>query len=217
MARVTDTALILPISDLDLSRDENRKLRVAGHVTAISPTDASLIVLTDPFPVDAKRGGISILVDLSLCTDQTGDSGQGGAWSKKRPQQVPPELKSTIMVIGHLTRFTRPLDLAFLSSPEMIECADVQMRSAVSMEGRSLPNRYFVLEAMLVKPLDHTFNLQLWNQAARMRSDHQWKMHQLESAEQQQQQQQPQEQGADHSAPAAGIDRKGKRKAIVID
>ncbi|CDS00821.1 hypothetical protein [Sporisorium scitamineum] len=167
MAKVTDSALILPISDVDLSRDENRKLRLAGYVTAVSPSNASFIVLTDPYPSAASTTAGLILVDLSLCTDQSGNGGESGGWNKKHPQQVPPELKSAIMVIGHLTRHTRPVDIGFLANPEKADWGQVQVRSAVSMGGESLPNRFFVLEAMLVKPLDYTFDLKLWNHAAR--------------------------------------------------
>ncbi|CBQ70277.1 conserved hypothetical protein [Sporisorium reilianum SRZ2] len=215
MAKVTDPALILPISDINLSRDENRKLRVAGHVTAVSPSNASLIVLTDPFPSSSSGCG-SILVDLNLCTDQSGDRGESGAgWSKKHPQQVPPDLKAAVMVIGHLTRRSQPVDVGFLRNPEKADWSQVQVRSAVPIKGGATPNRFFVLEALLVRALDHTFDLGLWNRAARVRSEHQWRMYRLEVD--QQQQQQKQEEEASRTAPAAVVDRKGKRKAIVID
>ncbi|SJX60951.1 uncharacterized protein SRS1_12174 [Sporisorium reilianum f. sp. reilianum] len=214
MAKVTDPALILPISDIDLSRDENRKLRVAGHVTAVCPSDASLIVLTDPFPSSSSGCG-SILVDLSLCTDQSSDTG-GAGWSKKHPQQVPPDLKAAVMVIGHLTRRSQPVDVGFLRNPEKADWSQVQVRSAVPIKRGATPNRFFVLEALLVRALDHTFDLGLWNRAARVRSEHQWRMYRLE-VEQQQQQQQKQEEEASRAGPAAVVDRKGKRKAIVID
>lgn len=197
MSRTTDTAHILPISDLVPSRDASSKLRLAGLVTAICPL-TSLIVLTDPYPT-ASSGVGSVLVDLSLCTDQT------GGWSRKHSQSVPPELKSKVMVIGHLTRRDVPVDISFLTGKEESGWEGVQLKQAVDhfRERWAPPNRYFVLEAILVKPLDHTFDLQLWNHTARRRSQHEWQMYHHDQTH------------AQEPIAAAGAgDKKGKRKAI---
>ncbi|SPO25006.1 uncharacterized protein UTRI_01518_B [Ustilago trichophora] len=186
-----DPATILPISDIDHSRDASSKLRLAGIVTSICPINPSLITLSDPFPA-TDYASASILVDLSLCTDQS------AGWKRGSLQCVPPELKSMLMVIGHLTKRDNPVDIGFLTATgETIDLGEPQIRSSINAFGQGetaeelVPNRWFVLEAMLVKPLDHTFDLRLWNRAARLRSQHEWQLHSLSSR-----------------------DAKGKRKAI---
>lgn len=176
-------ALILPISDLVLSRDDGRKLRLAGIVTAISPTCSSLVTLTDPFPAPHNTP-TSVLVDLSLCTAQP-----AAAWTKTHPQTVPPELKTKLMVIGHLVRRETRLDISWATAQHTpLHLAEPQIPSAIarlSAENNHLvPNPFFVLEAILIKPLDHTFDLALWNHTARLRSHHEWTLHHHESQSQ---------------------------------
>ncbi|EST10179.2 hypothetical protein PSEUBRA_000592 [Kalmanozyma brasiliensis GHG001] len=190
---MTGTAHILPISDLVHSRDVGSKLRLAGIVTAVNPTNASLIVLSDPFPSPNSDPG-SLLVDLSLCTDQSGTTGAG--WHKSHPQLVPPPLKGMIMVIGHLIRREVAIDIDFLHNQTQRGWDGVQTNDALphfENDEWDLPNRFFVLEAILIKPLDHTFDLRLWNHTARLRSQHEWQMHHLD---------------------APSTDKKGKRKAL---
>lgn len=218
----TDTALILPISDLSLSRDVDRKFRLAGIVTAVSPSDSSLVVLSDPYPASDGCAG-SILVDLSLCIDQSQDGSKGG-WGRTTPQVVPPELKCKCMVIGHLTRLPLPMDITFALRQSHIDLGQVQLHHAVHLmrqKWASSLNRYFVLEATLIKPLDDEFDLQLWNRTARVRSHHLWSMH-----HQQQQQTLASSSSTstigstatdDDTAAAPAQDSKGKRKAICID
>lgn len=208
----TDPAIILPISDLSLSRDVTLKLRLAGIVTAVSPTNSSLILLSDPFPASSSSSSsaASILVDLSLCTDQPDDSAR--LWSKNT-QPVPPELKSTLMVIGHLTKRSTPVDTSFLSESKP-DWSRVQMKDAVQLgngkEWKGM-NRWFVVEALLVKPLGREFDLRLWNDTARMRSNHLWSMYDRA-------QQEKRESTASTTTQVGSVqDRKGKRKAIVID
>lgn len=162
---------------MDHSRDVSCKLRLAGIVTSISPTNPSLITLSDPFP-STDYTSASLLVDLSLCTDQSAGRKRGS------PQCVPPELKNMLMVIGHLTKRTNPVDIDFLTGKQdSVNLAEPQVRNSIKEFGQGergqelMPNRWFVLEAMLVKTLDHTFDLRLWNRAARMRSQHEWQLH----------------------------------------
>ncbi|SPO22840.1 uncharacterized protein UTRI_01518 [Ustilago trichophora] len=172
-----DSAIILPISDIDHSRDVSCKLRLAGIVTSVSPTNPSLITLSDPFPT-TEYTSASLLVDLSLCTDQS------AGWKRGSLQSVPPELKSMLMVIGYLTKRTNPVDIDFLTANrDRINLAEPQIRHSIKGFGQGergeelIPNRWFVVEAMLVKTLDHTFDLRLWNRTARMRSQHEWQLH----------------------------------------
>ncbi|PWZ00913.1 hypothetical protein BCV70DRAFT_84643 [Testicularia cyperi] len=171
-----DYALILPIADLDLGRDQGRKLRLAGFITSIDPA-SSLCVLSDE--------GSSLLVDLSLCTqphDEYDQSDPGG-WRHYRAQQqqkdpaqtgidiVPPQLKSKCMVIGYLVRQQDPVDIAFVQSgrARLSDSGEVQTPSSSSVE-QELPNRFFVLEAILARELDPSYDLSLWNRTARLRS-----------------------------------------------
>lgn len=171
-----DHALILPISDLDLARDEGTKLRLAGIITAVSPYSA-LVVLTDLHPT-CDYTPASVLVDLSLCIEQP--AGRAG-W-RVGSQTVPPELKTPLMVIGHLVRRDRPVDLSFIDvpAPASSDRSEPQIRPAIvafqeqHRREELLPNRYFVLEAILAKPLNPTFDLRLWNNTARLRSQHEW-------------------------------------------
>ncbi|GAC98984.1 hypothetical protein PHSY_006581 [Pseudozyma hubeiensis SY62] len=205
----TDPAIILPISDLSLSRDVTLKLRLAGIVTAVSPTNSSLILLSDPFPASTSSAG-SILVDLSLCTDHPDDTAR--LWSKNA-QLVPPELKSTLMVIGHLTKRSTPVDTGFLAESKP-DWSRVQLKDAVQLgNGKEWTevNRWFVVEALLVKPLGREFDLRLWNETARLRSIHLWTMYERD----QQAKRDLIACTTTHVSPVQ--DRKGKRKAIVID
>ncbi|KAJ9479828.1 hypothetical protein PHBOTO_003315 [Pseudozyma hubeiensis] len=206
----TDPAIILPISDLSLSRDVTLKLRLAGIVTAVSPTNSSLILLCDPFPASASSSAASVLVDLSLCTDQSDDTAR--LWSKNT-QLVPPELKSSLMVIGHLTRRSTPVDVDFLSQSKA-DWSRVQLKDAVQLgNGKEWKevNRWFVVEALLVKPLGREFDLRLWNDTARMRSNYLWTMYERD------QQEKPESTASTTTQVGPVQDRKGKRKAIVID
>lgn len=210
-----DHALILPISDIDLSRDAERKLRITGLVTAISPHRSSLVVVSDLHPADGDEAA-SVLVDLSLCAQSDADSysysdkTDAGGWSsyrkevKQGPQRgrgvVPPELKSKVMIIGHLTKRDTPEDINWVTRGEKVPLIEPQVHNTISelrIEGEEsalIPNRYFVLEALLFKPLQPSFDLALWNYTARLRSQHEWATH--------------------TQPPSSGRKDKGKRKAI---
>ncbi|SNX82252.1 uncharacterized protein MEPE_00958 [Melanopsichium pennsylvanicum] len=187
-------AQILPISDLDLARDVHSKLRLAGIVGAVHPHNSCLVALTDPNPAPGYAP-VSLLIDLSLCTDQP------SGW-KKSKQLVPPQIKSMLMVIGHLVQRQTPVDVSFVTDTAKKDLGKPQIREAIpafTQDQDLVPNRYFVLEAILVKPLDHTFDLRLWNRAARLRSQHEWFMHSQPAK-------------AEQRSPIQS-DKKGKRKA----
>lgn len=218
----TDAAIILPISDVSLGRDVNLKLRLAGVVTAVSPCTPWLVLLSDPHPVpDSSRskssGGCrSVLVDLSLCVDQSHDA-NGASWGRTSRQVVPPELKSCVMVIGHLTQRGTPVDTRFLHDSKQNDdekwTSEVHLHHAAPQlqhPAWGRVNRWFVVEALLVKQLDASFDLALWNRTARTRSEHEWSMYMQQQRQQQQQQQQ-----VASATESRVADRKGKRKASV--
>lgn len=181
-----DYALILPISDIDLRRDQGRKLRVAGYVTAIDPDMSTTVVLSE---ID-QHG--SILVDLSLCTnpepaDDPYSRANAGGWRHYSHQQqrqqmgtstiVPPTIKSVCMVLGYLRKHKAPIDTSFLDKEERPTSSrsSEPLISDTANVRQARPNDRFYLEAILVKELDHTFDLKLWNYTARLRSQHEWK------------------------------------------
>lgn len=159
-------AQILPISDISLSREANTKLRLTGLVTAIQPP---FLVLTDLHP-SKSTSPASLLVDINLCV------GEGVKWD-------PPELKSKLMVIGHLIQRSTPANLDWMESKGVKGIKDLsepQVGNAVKTAGKGegwVPNKWFVLEALLLKPLDPAYDLALWNYTARLRSKHEWEHH----------------------------------------
>lgn len=184
-----ETALILPISDISLNRDQT-KLRLAGIITAINPQNSSIVVLSDPFPSPSSdTTQCSILVDLSLCISNNG-------WKRGNEAKLP-KLKSKLMVIGHLTRREVGMEVGWVtnSGKEGRELVEPQLRTSLGEgeRGKWMPNKYFILEAILVKPLDEQFDLALWNTAARMRSQNEWSHY--------------------HTSLAQSRTQKGKRKA----
>jgi hypothetical protein len=152
-----EPAQLVPINDVQPSLFAGRKLRVAGTVTALA--SSTLLILSDLHPRTGHPPS-SVLVDLSLCA-------------------VPsPPLKTPLMVLGTLTRRSTPIDLAFTTAPAPIPPIDAQVAATVFplRTDIQLPSRLFVLEALVCKPLDHTFDLALWNHAARLRSHADWDM-----------------------------------------
>lgn len=193
-----DAALIFPISDIDLSRDAGSKLRIAGTVTAIDPHCSSIVLVSDLLPTDGREAA-SLLIETSLCSQHTevpshsNVSNDAGGWrtyrhelkngAGKGPGVVPPELKTKVMIIGHLVRRDLPLDISFVSStqtPPLIEPklhASINQLRTMADQTSLLPNPYFLLEALVFKPLPPTFDLALWNHTSRLRSHHQWSTH----------------------------------------
>lgn len=92
------------------------------------------------------------------------------------------------MVIGTLTKRDVPFDLTWVGGGEGKDLSEPQVGSSV--KGLEKPNKWFVMEAVLMKELDWSFDLALWNTAARMRSQNEWHHYHQRS------------------------DKKGKRKAI---
>lgn len=184
-------ALSLPISDIEPRRDLGRKFRIAGHVTAIDPSMSTTVVLSEMADPHHSSSS-SIIVDLSLCVnpeppDDPFSRANAGGWRLYTQQQqrqqvgtstiVPPALKSMCMVIGYLRKHGRTIDTDFAQHQPRSSTSsstDPVLPHAANVRQPSPHTRFFI-EAILVKELDHTFDLNLWNYTARLRSQHEWK------------------------------------------
>lgn len=132
-------------------------------MTAYDPARA-LCVLT--------HESASILVDLSLCI--LGDDDRGG-WKDRAVEGkvYPPAIKAKLMCLGEVDTAVTPLEPPSAPTDPDMTAPQVALSVPSNLLGRP-PDTQYVVKALIVKELDPTFDLDLWNRAARVRSQYEW-------------------------------------------
>ncbi|EPQ29709.1 uncharacterized protein PFL1_02929 [Pseudozyma flocculosa PF-1] len=209
MASTSSTAYLLPLPDIHPARDTGSKIRTVGHVVALYGRSHTHSHSHSDDPNEGATeailtyGGASLRVDLSLCIDGAGDGDQRGGWRNYRQQQqqqrhaassgggrvYPPNLKARVMCIGYLEQ--APSTTVEQPSRDWEDTAHLAQRAPA-------PHPDHVLRALLIRELEHDFDIDLWAHAARLRSQFEWKRSttasisvSVDAVKQQQQQQQP--------------------------